>query len=301
MARYLASVNSYRELLDVWSKVKEKAPFNVVFFEIRCKYCDSSEISKYGRYKNIQRWWCKSCKRKFTDNHAPPGMKIPFNMMKSAVSMYYKGIPIITIRKHLEEEYNYYPSESIVHKWIYRDSEKTLAYTRDHHPRVGNVWMVFESSIIIGADKVWIIDVVDLKTHFLLASRFSVNRNIEDINVLIESAREKAQKMPGEIIAKRKYFKAIETSFGPGIRPANTKYQHQDFNLTEYWNFVIRVRRKILRRQKLFSMAQLTLIGWIFYQNYVVKQKPLNEKTASQEAEIDHKNEAGHRIEEYRL
>jgi hypothetical protein len=71
--------------------------------------------------------------------------------------------------------------------------------------------------------------------------------------------------------------------------------------LAEYWNFVIRVRRKILGRQKLLTSVQSTLNGWTFYQNYVVIQKSLKEKTASQEAGIDYKYETGFRIEEYRL
>jgi transposase-like protein len=301
MSRYISSVNNYHDLKEVWEKIKEKAPFDVVFFEVRCKYCDSREISKYGRYKSIQRWWCKCCKRKFTDNRAPPGMKTPSSMMKSAVSMYYKGVPIITIRKQLKDDYNFYPSESIVHKWIYRDTVNTLAHTKDHCPKVGNIWRVFESSITIESDKVWILDIVDLKTHFLLASRFSANQNIEDIRMLLESAREKAQKPPEEIIAKRKYFKGIEFVFGPGVRLVNTKNRQDKMHFAEYWNFVIRVRRKILSRQKLLKFAQLTLNGWIFYQNYVVAQKSLKDKTSSQEADIDYKHKTGLAFEEYRL
>jgi putative transposase len=301
MSRYLSSVTNYHDLVEAWGKVKENAPLNVVFFEIRCKYCGSREISKYGRYNNVQRWWCKRCKRKFTDNHAPPGMKTPLDMIHSAISLYYKGVPIITIRKQLLEDYNYYPSESIIHKWIYRDTEKTLVYTRDHKPRVGDSWIVFESSIIIGADKFWILDIVDLKTHFLLASRFSLNRDIEDFRSLIKLAEEKAKKIPCEILTRRKFYKEIALVSGTGVRPIDIKHDQIGMHFTTYWNFVIRVRRKILCRQKLLNLAQLTLNGWIFYQNYIVTQKSLNEKTASQEAAIKYQNETGLLVEKYRL
>jgi transposase-like protein len=301
MSRYIASISNRNDLLEVWDKVKEHAPFNIILFEIRCKHCDSREISKFGRYKNIQRWWCKSCKRKFTDNRAPPGMRTPLNMIQSAVSMFYNGVAIITIRRQLQADYNNYPSESIVYKWIYRDTKTTLSHTKDHRPRVGNRWIVFESSIVIGADKLWLLDIVDLKTHFLLASIFSANRNSEDVNNLIEQAREKAQKSPEEIIAKRKYFESIESAFGTGVKLVNTKKQKDEMGLAEYWHFVIRVRRKILRRQKLLTLAQLVLSGWVFYQNYVVTQKSLKEKTAAQEAEIPYRYKSGQQAEEYRL
>jgi putative transposase len=301
MSRYIASINNYRDLVEVWEKVKENAPFNIILFEMRCKYCDSRDISKYGRYKNIQRWWCKRCKRKFSDNRAPPGMKTPLNMIQSAVSMYYNGVATITIRRQLLADYHIYPSESIVFKWIYKDTADTLAYTRDHQPKVGSRWMVFESSIVIGADKLWLLDVVDLTTRFLLVSRFSKNRNNEDKRSLLESAREKAQKAPDEILANRRYSESTEAVFGPGVKQVNSKNQQDEIQLTEYWHFVIRVRRRILHRQKLINFAQLILNGWIFYQNYVVTQKYLKEKTAAQEAAIEYNYKNGPEIGEYRL
>jgi putative transposase len=303
MSRYISSINNFNDLVELWEKIKDNAPFDVIFFEIRCKYCDSEDISKFGRYKNIQRWWCKRCKRKFTDNRAPPGMKTPQNMINSAVSMYYNGVPITTIRRQLLADYNIYPSDSIIHKWVYRDTENTLEHTRNHKPSTGNRWIVFESSIMIGPNKLWLFDIVDLKTRFLLASKFSQNRDAEDMTLLIETAREKVQKIPGDIniIAKRKYFGVIESVLGPNVQLSNSKYQQEEAHIAEYWNFVIRVRRKILRGQKLLNLAQLILNGWIFYQNYVVTQKFLKEKTAAQEAGIEYQYKDGTQIEEYRL
>jgi putative transposase len=301
MGKYISSVNSYHDLMAVWDTVKDNGPFDLVFFEIRCKYCDSKEISKFGHYKNSQRWWCKHCKRKFTDNRAPAGMKTPLNMMLSAVSMFYKGIPIVTIRHQLQDDYNYYPSESMVHKWIDRDTINALEYTKDHHPLVSNEWMVFNSPITVGPNRLWILDIVDVKTRFLLATRLSHNRDLADMRLLIESARQKAQKVPEKIIAPKKYFKGVELVCGGDTRLINTKYHREEMQTAEYWHFVIRIRRRILGRQKLLTSAESTLQGWTFYQNYVVIQKNLNEKTASQEAGINYKHETGFRIEEYRL
>ena len=90
-------IKKYRDQLEVWERLKDKAPFNVIYIEIRCKHCNSKDISKYGRYNNVQLWWCKQCKRKFTDNHAYPGMKIPLDRIYSAMSMYNKGISLKSI------------------------------------------------------------------------------------------------------------------------------------------------------------------------------------------------------------
>lgn len=31
-----------------------------------CPYCRGTNIKRYGKYKNEQRYWCRNCKRKFT-------------------------------------------------------------------------------------------------------------------------------------------------------------------------------------------------------------------------------------------
>ena len=36
--------------------------------EIICKFCGSTHVRKYGKYKGVQRYWCKSCKRKFINS-----------------------------------------------------------------------------------------------------------------------------------------------------------------------------------------------------------------------------------------
>ena len=30
-----------------------------------CKYCGGNAIVKFGTYKDVQRYWCKVCQRKF--------------------------------------------------------------------------------------------------------------------------------------------------------------------------------------------------------------------------------------------
>lgn len=40
-----------------------------------CKYCQSENIIKYGKYKDVQYYWCKDCKRKFSNPDAIPKMQ----------------------------------------------------------------------------------------------------------------------------------------------------------------------------------------------------------------------------------
>lgn len=43
--------------------------------EIQCKYCQSKNVIKYGKYKEVQRYFCKDCRRKFANPDAIPKMQ----------------------------------------------------------------------------------------------------------------------------------------------------------------------------------------------------------------------------------
>ena len=68
---------------------------------IVCKYCNSKAVVKFGTYESKQRYWCKSCKRKFIANDSLFNMKTPANQVSSAVDMFYRGMSINDIRQHL--------------------------------------------------------------------------------------------------------------------------------------------------------------------------------------------------------
>jgi putative transposase len=301
MGRHTAIVQSYQDQLDAWETVKDKAPFNVIYIEIRCKYCDSQDISKYGRYKNVQLWWCKSCKRKFTDSHAFPGMKIPLDRVQSALSMYYKGISLKSIRKQLDEEYNYYPSDSTVYRWIHRSTEEISNDTKSHQPIVGDVWIAFEKPIMIGPKKFWTLDMVDTRTHFLLASSLSANRSIEDARILIETAVNRAHKIPREIVNRRKarYAHAVEQALGANgaqIQIRNA-VQEEEIKLSVYLRRVFKGRDALVRGMKLLERAKSNLAGWMIYYNYYMTQESLHGKSPSQEARIEYKYESNRWLE----
>jgi len=44
---------------------------------MNCKYCQSENVIKYGKYKGVQRYFCKDCKRKFAGIDTIPKMQYP--------------------------------------------------------------------------------------------------------------------------------------------------------------------------------------------------------------------------------
>lgn len=296
MDMYTVAIQNFKDLLDNWERIKDKAPFNVRFVEVRCKHCNSNQISKYGRYKDVQLWWCRRCHRKFTGNNASPGMKISLEQIQSALSMYFKGIPLSSIRKQMKEEFNYYPSDSTIYRWVHQTTEKLLESTKDHHPQVGNNWVAYESTIPISFKKYWVSDLVDTDTHFLLASRLSTNRKIEDIRILIESSIQKAHKIPEKIITRNpsKYLKAIEQVIGLDFNRVQILRPDKGYEMkfSVYWYHILKGRNNITRSLKSLEIAQLTLKGWVMDYNYYSPQRSLQDKTPAEVAEVGYRLKA---------
>ena len=87
---------------------------------IVCKYCGSTAISRFGSYKGIPRFWCKSCHRKFADNKALPRMRTPTEQVSDALNMHYEGMSLNAIKRNLKQQNNYDVSDVAVYNWVDR-------------------------------------------------------------------------------------------------------------------------------------------------------------------------------------
>ena len=113
-------------------------------------------------------------------------MKTPIRQISSALSMYYRGMSIDDIRRHLEQEFDNCPSDSTVYEWISRFTTEAINSTRDYKPNMGDVWVADETMLDVGGNKVWFWDLIDVKTRFLLASHMSYNRTTQIAQRLVE-------------------------------------------------------------------------------------------------------------------
>jgi transposase-like protein len=290
MEKFIFSIQNLKDLMEVWEQLSEKVPFNVEFSTIRCKHCNSNQISKYGHYKGVQLWWCQRCRKKFTGNDAFPGMKIPFELIRPVLSMYFKGVPLSSIRKQMKAEFNYCPSDSTVYRWIRKTTEEALEVTKAHHPQVGNTWEACESTILVGRKKYWVSDLVDSDTHFLLASGISTKHMISDIKILIESAIWRAHKVPEKIITRSssRYLKAIEQVMGLDFKRVQIIHPGKDIEIrfSIYWHHLLKSRSEIIHNRKSLDTVKLILNGWIINYNYFSTQRSLLDKTPAQVAGV---------------
>jgi len=254
-----------------------------------CKHCGSRQyVVRYGKYSSVQRWWCKKCKRKFIDNTALSGMKTPIEQVASALNMYYEGMSLNAIRRHLEQMHRNYPSDSTVYEWISRFTKQAVKQVKEYTPEVGDVWVADETVLKIGGQNVWFWDLIDSKTRYLLASHLSTKRTTRDARVLTARAAQKAGKPPKVIITDKlaAYIDGIELNFGADTIhiPAKDLRATPGTQLIERFHSTLKARTKVMRGLKNIQSAKLLTDGWLVHYNYLRPHEALGNKTPAQKA-----------------
>ncbi len=163
---------------------------------LNCNLCTSDDIIKYGTYKGVQRYYCKSCGSKFKKDGTLFHMKTPANHVSSALNMYYEGMSIKAIRRNLQQEYGNMPSTATIYEWIMKYIQYATDSIKDFQPdKIGDTWIADETVLGIDGTNAWLWDIIDEKTRFLLATRLSQSRTTRDAQILIDRAVKTAGKV----------------------------------------------------------------------------------------------------------
>lgn len=259
---------------------------------IACKNCGSNAVVKFGSYKGVQRYWCKSCKRKFKADDALFHMKVSHEHISSALSMYYDGMSIGKICSHLKQEHGYYPPKSVVYQWIDKYTDIAIKQFKDYHPQVGDTWIADETVLKVGGHNIWLYDIIDERTRFLLASRLAVSRTTHDAQMLMQEAAKKAGKIPKEIITDKNYsyLDGIERAFGADAEHVTSKgFRVQpNTNLIERWHGTLKDRTKVMRGLKDIESAIHFTDGFLVHYNFFRPHEALEGKTPAEVAKVDY-------------
>lgn len=255
-----------------------------------CKYCQSENVIKYGRYKDTQCYWCKDCKRKFSNPDAIPKMQYPTSQIAGVLNMYYEGMSLQEIRRNLIQQHNSYISDVTALNWVRRFSKPVIVEANKYKPNVGSIWVADETMIELDGKNVWFWDIIDTKTRFLLASHMSYSRTTKDAETLMRQAYMRAGKAPRVIYTDklRAYLDGIELTFG-----ADTKHRQGspfnvevNTNLIERFHGTIKSRTKVMRGLHTIESARLFLDGWLVHYNFFRPHMSLKDRTPAEAAGI---------------
>lgn len=255
-----------------------------------CKLCNSPNIRKYGTYNDTQLYFCNDCQRKFKGDDSLFHSKVSAKEISSTLSMYYSGMSLNDIRAFLKQEHGYYPSSSSVYEWIQKYSDRAVEYFKNFTPKVGNVWIADETVINLDGKDVWLWDIIDADTRFLLATKLSYTRTTADAKTLMGLAYNKAGKFPVVVLTdkQRSYPDAIADIFGKNTEHKQTRpFVHEDStNLIERWHGTLKERTKVMRGLKDVESALAFTDGFLVFYNFIRPHESLDGKTPAEQAGI---------------
>jgi transposase-like protein len=262
-----------------------------------CKNCGSTGTYKFGKYKETQLFMCHSCHKRFIPNDSVFGMRTPTNQVSSAITRYYDDESVSSVCRQFKEEFGYTPSKNTVFNWItkYTNSAKNL--TKDLRPKtIGTTWIADETVLKIGGKNVWMYDIIDKDTRFLLATRLSYSRTTNDAKMLMEQAKKVAGITPKEVVTDKQnsYLDGIEQAYGADTEhtlgnPFSSKESGESTSEIERFHGTVKYRTKVMRGLKDFDTARQFLDGFTVHYNFIRPHESLDGKTPAQEAGIEYK------------
>jgi len=257
---------------------------------IQCKYCQSKNVIKYGKYGGVQLYYCKDCGSKFKDDDTTFHMKTPANQVTSALNMWYEGMSIKAIRRNLQQEHGNMPSTATIYEWIQKYTQYATDSIKDYKPtKIGDTWVADETVIEIDGNNVWLWDIIDYDTRFLLATRISRSRTTQDAQMLYDKAVRMAGKEPEKVITD-KLASYLDVRCGKGTEHIRSSPFAVENNtqLIERFHSTLKQRTKVMRGLKNIQSAIDFMDGFFVHYNYLRPHTFLGDKTPAEVAGIDY-------------
>ena len=254
--------------------------------EITCKNCGAGGVLKYGTYKGVQRYWCKVCKRKFKADDTLFHMKTPANQVSSALNMYYEGMSIKAIRRNLQQEYGNMPSTATIYEWILKYTQYATDSIEGYQPKkIGDTWSADETVLEIDGQNVWLWDIIDDKTRYLLATRLSRSRTTRDAQMLYDKAVKTAGKEPRTVITD-KLASYLDVRYGKDTEHIQSRPFALGDNTQKIERFhgTLKQRTKVMRGLKNIETAIDFVNGWLVHYNFFRPHQALGGKTPAEAA-----------------
>lgn len=255
-----------------------------------CPQCEADDVIKYGKRNGRQIYLCKPCGRYFTDNGALPGRRVPPETVGAAISMYFEGMSYRDIQRSLQQQFGFTPSTATLYEWVVKYTKLGRQLMDDFKAETGDTWVADETVLKIDGANLWLWNVVDADSRFLLATHISRSRTIRDAATLFRKARARATRAPKEIVTDglNSYIDGIERVFGSTTRHVQAEGIHAEINnnLSERMQGTIKERTKVMRGLEFKGTAETFIDGFTLYYNHLRPHSSLNGRTPARAANV---------------
>ena len=259
---------------------------------LSCPNCKSNLVKKNGSRQTqnrgkIQRYQCKECNKRFTLDDGFFRMRNHPKKITASIDLFFGGLSTRKVQAHLKAFFPHNCTNMTVYNWVIKYSEKISKFTDKLKLNVGNELQVDEQAHFRLGEQNWLIDSIDTKTRFVVASSFREARGQIEIKEVLESAKYKTKGNITTITTDgwKVYTKLVKHTFGyynfqRGEMFHNVKKgcDNNGFNVPiERFHNNVRDRTKIMRGfHGSVESAETILKGFVVYYNFIRKHQGIN-------------------------
>jgi transposase-like protein len=293
--KHINAVKIWKNLKEKFEQIHLKVKQRITIKDIdvsECKFCHSTNVTKYGKQNGKQYYQCKGCNRRFVNNMDFENMKYNPKIIALTLDLYFKGVSLRKISHHLKEFYNLDISFRSVYNWIEKYVGIMNQYVNQIQPEIGEVWHTDEMMIKVDGSWEYLWNVMDEKTRFQLASVVSTERRVRDARMVFQRAKNNCGgRKPKFIVTDGlgAYRHAINKEFP--TNKSDTEHlwnvglqHHPNNNHVERLHGSIREREKVMRGLKIDETPIVE--GHRLYYNFIRPHEALEGRTPSEEAGI---------------
>ena len=207
----------------------------------------------------------------------------------AAVDMYYDGLSYRRTAENVGQYFGRETNEATVYRWVRDLAAKADNVLRPMKVTTGDTWVADEMVVNVGGKKLWLFNVMDSETRFVLAAYLSPVRTTRAAATALAMARERAENHPEEIKTDglRSYADAMPRAFptrkvkhtiSKGIRAEINN------NMSERLQGTFRDRDKTLRGLKARETGQAYIDGLVTHYNFFRPHESLDGKRPAEAA-----------------
>ncbi len=250
---------------------------------MNCKFCQSPRTMKYGFKAGTQYYKCNDCGRKFAGRDSPEGMRFSTATIGEAMGLFYDGLSLADISRHLVATEGIYVDPATVWRWIIKYSKKAERILGQIKVKTSWRWVIDEMVVKVGGRNYWLWDVINVKDRFLLASHLTMTRTMKSAMVLLYEAKGRTTGIPREIVTDGLgiYPDAIEQVFGADSEHIRAKGLTAEINtnIIERFQGTVKERTKVMRGLKTLKSAKIISEGFIIHYDFLRPHMTLKGKT----------------------
>ena len=212
-------------------------------------------------------------------------------LMGSAIRDFYTGKSYKQIAEGLKEEYDLEkePSKATIYEWVKTHTDEAAKEMKNHKAKTGGEWVADEMQVSVGGQKMWLWNVMDSETRYILASHLTPRRDANAARVVLRKAALAADKPPKTIITDklRSYIKAVKDVLPEAKHKQSEGIRAElNNNLSERVQGTFRDRIKTLRGMDNRETGQRYLDGWVITYNNFRGHESLRNKPPAHRARV---------------